>query len=773
MDYRRAQRNLKLINDNNVDQHLKSAEDILEDIEAQERNQVNDEDDVLISTQVPSLKFSQSPGSSPVDSRRTNSSRVTSPRKSLGLMADAINTIHEEMNEDSEMSKEAAEIPTETEVIEVVPQGNDFNDKQSDHGITTPGDNNPTEVPQEATTQPGQVFINTQIQSRLDVINRETELKNRLSQFRYETEDSTDLLPLNIEISNGNNNGKRVLSRTTSINESQQKRKRSTQVKKNIEPKLTRAQDLLKKLSGKHKKVRDILKSQKESDNSNKDKTNRRATKSFDVYNAEEWKSISSQILKNFPRSDTQDVKEVFCYLYGDCDTADMWQSSQRPPEELVTGGQSKDIQKSKSTELLADSPGMMKLLTLSQVMEDTTDQEKSLLIVEENIKPNSEKYISDDNSICITQENKLIESVSNESEGNVLREESPRQDNPPILLVESNKDITSNENSDMVLYDSMDEVKLEFPNISETEIESNMLLNKPVLVAPNEALSDVEKAETNINGDDHVVDLTQVSFTVSNELISPMKRDDTLNTESTPKKKSTHTSDNIQVPATRGPTLVSSTETNKPVNAFKCSSIVNARLSSEVCDLIQKQDESFELMGDNMKSDDTIIYDSESCDKIDDGSTDISKVKVMELKYSRKHVQMKINESNTKEPIENENIIVSQTSTVQEMRQTMKSIGLKPVRSKSQMVESLEIMSQTITVNSSNSIATRQDLFDHITKLIQGQPFLLEQIQTFQPILIDTLISELIEIDPFIEKIDESTIQNWADTNGVSLKRS
>ena len=768
MDYRRAQRNLDLINDNNVDQHLKSAEDILEDIVAQQGFQ-DDDDEVLISTQVPSLKFSQSSPSSPIDSRRTNSSRVTSPRKTLGLMSDVINTIHEEMHEDSEMSKEAVEIPTTTEVIEVAPEDVNSNDELTDNRKENPQENDPAELAEAVTTQPGQVFINTQIQSRLDTINRETELKNKLSQFRYETQDSTDSFPLTMELSNSNSNSKRILSRTTSINESQKKRKRTTHAKKNVEPKLTRAQDLLKKLSGKHKKVRDILKSQKDPDNKNvKDKTHKRTnTKSFDVYNAEEWKSISLQILKNFPRSDTQEVKEVFSYLYGDCDVADMWQSSQIPPKELLSEGQANDGHKAEHRELLVDSPGMMKLLTLSQVMEDTTDQEKSLLIVEENIKQNDERETSVENSICITQENKLIE-----SEPTDLKKDSPEYDNPPVLLLQSSK-TSSNDNSDMIVYDSMDEIKLEFPRLSDTDIENNILLTKPLLLAPTKSLSKVENLETNLNGNEHVVDLTQVSFTVSNELISPMKPDETLNKESTPKKQNKDISSNIQVPATRGPTFLSSKDTDKPVAEFKCGSTVNVRISEDICDLIQKEDTSFELIENNITSDDTVIYDSESCNKNNESSVDKPISKVKELKYNCKGIVTKPTESDIVRPSQNENIIVSQVSTVQEMRQTMKSIGLKPVRSKSQMIESLEIMSQTITSNSTNTIATRQDLFDHITKIIQGQPILLEQIQTFQPILIDTLINELIEIDPFISKIDESTVQSWADTNGVSLKRS
>lgn len=766
MDYRRAQRNLDLINDNNVGRHLKSAEGLLEDMEVQHGCQ-DDDDDVLISTQVPSLKFSQSSPSSPIDSRPTNSSRVNSPRKTLGLMADVINTIHEEMSEDLEVSKGTIELPTTTEVVEV-PQNEVANEKQNDSSKEDSQENSTTEHAQAVTTQPGKVFINTQIQSRLDTINRETELKNKLSQFRYETQDNTDSFPLTMEISNGNIHSKRILSRTTSINESQKKRKRGTQTKKNSEPRLTRTQDLLKKLSGKHKKVRDILKSQKELENKNTtDRTNKRTVKSYDVYNAEEWKSISLQILKNFPRSDTQEVKEVFCYLYGDCDVADMWQSSQRPPKELITEGQPNDSQKNKKTEFLVDSPGMMKLLTLSQVMEDTADQEKSLLIIEENIKQNDEKDVSNENSICITQENKLIETESNQ-----LGKDNPEYEYPSVLSLQSSK-TSSDNNSDIIVYDSMDEIKLEFPRFSDTDIEKNILLTKPLLLTPNEGSSKIEDPETDLNESEHVVDLTQASFTVSNELISPMKPDETLNKESTPKKKNKNILNNIQVPATRGPTLMSEIANNSPVPEFKCGSIVNVRLSNNVCNLIQEKDISFELIENNMTSDDTIIYDSESCNKNDESLADTSRPNVIELKYSRKDISIKTAESHIVKPSQNENIIVSQASTVQEMRQTIKNIGLKPVRSKSQMVESLEIMSQTIAVNPSSTIATRQDIFDHITKIIQGQPFLLEQIQTFQPILIDTFINELIEIDPFIEKIDESTIQNWADTNGVSLKRS
>ncbi|SMN20693.1 similar to Saccharomyces cerevisiae YLR135W SLX4 Endonuclease involved in processing DNA during recombination and repair [Maudiozyma saulgeensis] len=815
MDYRRAQRNLQLVNENNIDNDLK----VVAELQENERNQ---EDEALISTQVPSLKFSQSSASSPEDNKRIySSSRISSPIKTMGLISDPSNIIKEVDDEDKE--KQTATIIGNVEDGIIINNHNEGNILPNDseghipsHGDIEAGNSDISPGNQAHsgnTMQDDHVLISTQIQSRLDVINRDSEIKGKLSQFRYAISDSAGSFP---ELNGIARHSKRLASEVFIANESKQKKTKTCSQKKDVAPSnLTRAQDLLKKLSGKHRKVRDILKGQQEADKKNsRGKVQLQPSRSFDVYNAEEWKTISSQILKNFPRSNTQDVKDVFFYLYGDCDTLDMWGSSQKPPEEFMPQSQqnkSNFVHQNKKNDS-ASSADMMKLLTLSQVMEDTTDHEKSLLIVDENIVENVST--SDEQSLYITQENVVDEQdvengidLRGSNSGSVdsiadrkLKEDEVESvirppnrnvgtiETKPHNIAERDTDVipkivesaegNSNSDEDIILYDSMDEMKVEFPNVEQLELDQYKFIPTTATLPP--LIETFNKPDKTYKEDD--VDLTQASFTVSNELISPIKSEGVIPKESTPRKASPRTkfSSKIQVPATRAPTLICS---EKSVKVSQDGFVVNARLSETTCERISNGELPFKFTRNSnlnkteAASDDTIIYDSDICNHKSDCERN-QESNIFELKYSTKEEPKLatseppialVSESKTVET----NVIMSQSSA-QDLRRQMKEIGLRPVRSKTEMIESLENASQVLgEAVIEGNFGTRQALYDHLTKLVKNEPSLLERIQTFQPILMETFLYELNELDPLVNLIDESTIQSWADANGVSLKRS
>lgn len=807
MDYRRAQRNLQLVNGNNIDNDLK------ETTELQEKER-HPEEEALISTQVPSLKFSQSSASSPEDNRRIySSSRISSPVKPMGLIAVESNIIPEVNDEDKHTS-----VPIEVEGTENIVINDDKNDndipvgdgksvlKSRDVEVKSNDVSRIELAKSDDIVQDDNFLISTQIQSRLDIVNRDSEMKGKLSQFRYATNNNTE------STSGGNtatiNNSSRLTSGSSMIDEPKQKKIR-TCVKKKEVTKLTRAQDLLKKLSGKHRKVRDILKGQQEADKKKpRGKIQLQPSKSFDVYNAEEWKNISCQILKNFPRSNTQDVKDIFCYLYGDCDALDMWGSSQKPPEELMSQYQPNKLHLTQNKKNdSASSTDMMKLLSLSQVMEDTTDHEKSLLIVDENVAENINSC--DEQSFYITQENTVhgdgidLRNFSHDSvvdipDKNLDEDKTEAEVQPPnkktdAIEIESNSisemddnvvsnptrvnEHDSNCDEDIIFYDSMDEMRVEFPTVEQHKLNQfNFVPPSPTLIPLNETLTKPTK-----DYKDDEIDLTQASFTVSNELISPIKPETVIPKESTPRKVGDQTSvtGTIQVPATRAPTLSYS---DKLYNVSRDEYIVNARLSNVACERVRNGELPFKFPNDSnsnsiVNSDDTIIYDSDVYNYKNLNCDEDKERNIFELKYSAKQeIQLETSEPPIELVSESkrvENVIVSQSSA-QDLRRQMKEIGLRPVRTKSEMISSLESASQILgTTGVAGNFSTRQVLYDHLTKLIKNEPSLLERIQTFQPILLEEFMYELNELDPLVNLIDESTIQSWVDANGVSLKRS
>ena len=106
------------------------------------------------------------------------------------------------------------------------------------------------------------------------------------------------------------------------------------------------------------------------------------------------------------------------------------------------------------------------------------------------------------------------------------------------------------------------------------------------------------------------------------------------------------------------------------------------------------------------------------------------------------------------------------------ELRKTMKILGLKPARSKSDMLASLESASQVLSQDTITS-DSRLEIYGYISSLVEESPELLEKIYTLQPILMNDLVAILSKRDPFMDCIDEPTIRDWADRQGVTIQGS
>lgn len=785
MDYKRAQRNLALINESTT---------IDEDLEADMEHERHEDDEEMISTQVPSVKFSQSSVSSMEDDAKIHSSNVSSPTKVSPMKTgkgtsttkvqprSLIETVHEE-----------EEIHIVADTAQVSP---------SKPGLDT-GAN--------------EVFINTQIQGRLDDFEHDKEMKGQLKQFRFTPTDS-QLNDKDQELPDKVEKRPAVRRNKNPSDDNPAKRQKITKNSGNA-----RAQSLLEKLSGKHKKVKDIL------SRKTKKMKNKPAVEKYDVYNADEWKAISSSILSNFPKSSTQDVKDVFSYLYGKDNTDDMWQSSQKPPLDLVSTEKAADDESSQHSASTQERPGAMRLLSLSQVMGDTSNAgEKSLEIVNEQATQHSNASGS---SLYMTQEN-VIKNISEDDspelqivdvleykDGSV---KSTKDSAVPTVISDSDEDhhsasfriierqypgnetdisdlpevVSPNKNDTSVpqlsdaisedesrICDSMDETAIMFPEVRLEDIQSFNESIRPTL-APPSAIPTLRRQKTEL--DDDIIDLTQQSYKAVDSLISPIKPDAV---EEEPTQTTENKDDDIQVSATRAPTLASAS-LNPPINTDNVDHIqvsatraptlasatlqaapdndiftIHARLADCICEKIKSDQLPFALseacisVSESQQVENDVVYDSECSDQPS---------RILNVQCYTPEAPRVITS-----PSKDAGSVISSQSA-QELRGHIRDIGLKPARSKTQMVESLEAASQVLTQEGTEpTIATRRDVYNHLTLLLKQSPALLEKARTFQPILLDDFLQELVELDPFVDRIDESTVQEWADDNGVSLKRS
>lgn len=222
----------------------------------------------------------------------------------------------------------------------------------------------------------------------------------------------------------------------------------------------------------------------------------------------------------------------------------------------------------------------------------------------------------------------------------------------------------------------------------------------------------------------DEIIDLTQESFKVVKSLISPLKDADTPL---------------VQVPATRTSTVRFQPPCADPA---KCLTVKLPR--RQVALLKEKLSSKFDIAEENGGVLDTEVEDLDQCTF---------------------YLQPKV-----RSPIKEVSKLATQSA--QKLRQSIKIIGLKPSRSKSQMIASLEAASQVLD-SSVTELEQLQLIYENLTTLVQACPSLLERIYTFQPISVEDLLAKLIKANPFVDQIDEVTIRTWADLQGICLTNS
>lgn len=499
-----------------------------------------------------------------------------------------------------------------------------------------------------------QIFINTQVQGRLDEADEADRIRSSLGHFRYNLQD----------------NKKSPKHKSTVQRPSARTVRKPNQSQRSEAP--TKAQSLLKQLSGKHTKVQDMIKHQQILDSlkgsQQKVKNKRKTTKAkkeqekrYDTYNANEWQHIYSLLMEKFPHTKPSEIEDVYQYLYGnEAEDQPLWNESQRPIES-----QSQDLG---SLALPAENQ-RVSVLSLSQVMDD-----------DQPVGPEEDMIVPD----------------STDEECVII----------PILSPPRNSRLTRP------------------PLFSKPP-----LLTKPTL---KKLEPDADTPKTAHLPSDGIIDLAEGSFKAVKSLISPLKE------ETTP----------VQVPATRMPTLGTT------------PNLVPAKEQPVRYRLQRSQLESFSAIeglivhSPGQSQDDAPVPDTES-----------------EESASEEHYTVELEPSKLTTRTPSPSVESDWNSqSAQQLRQSMKSLGLKTSRSKHQMLLSLQQASQVLEIDSNVQEDQRRDIHNYLTSLVQSSPNLLEKVYTFQPIASKELLTRLTEANPFVDVIDEYTIREWADNQGICL---
>ncbi|CCC69311.1 hypothetical protein NCAS_0C03210 [Naumovozyma castellii] len=756
MDWKRAERNLKLLS------------------ELQDKDALNSPDmmaPALVGTQVPDMNMSSS-------SDESSDEKPTLPKETGTTENSTTNSIlpGPELTPqipNNQLGDNSLIRHNHTELTESIPNSQEIaEDVENRHIITKV-----TELPSD------QIFLNTQLQSRLDEAEEESLLKSKLIHFKYSDHvEKTKVSP------------QKVTKRP-----SKRKSKTKNITQHSIEQfEKTRAQNLLKQLSGKHKKVRDIIRVQA---NTDKTTSQKRATTisslEFDTYNECEWKYILGIVLQKFPDAKKHEMLDVFNYLYGDAievpSSESLWASSQLPPHMKSVDRHESKLSATSVNCLLADAGNenrsqMVNVLSLSQVMDDKSETSfhkyvclsQDANVIDPIMSSDGDEHPIKENIIAINDDPVISSSEANENSDNELNihVHEPMKDvekDDVLIVSDSCDDVDVNDlihldydpdflkpcrdpphtilfDSISVVSDSADEISgpiipIDIPASSSSDSDMNDD-NKMTINFPSQSPTPGTSPQQ-----DEIIDLTQESFKAVGRLISPVRPPTLPPTEQT-----------IQVPATRTSTILGTTNLENPstiiANCGQTSGADQIRFIISKNELKQYEENCLEKQF-QYNRDNIIVSDSED-----------------EPLSGTENILLKVHANNNngtispmKSPmrkIQQSDIIESQSA--QKLRESMKEIGLKPVRSKTEMIESLKAASR-MTDNEEFEKINKASIFAHLTELIETDATLLERIYCFEAIPVDHLLKRLTELDPFIDHLDKMTIKEWADSQGICLR--
>lgn len=586
------------------------------------------------------------------------------------------------------------------------------------------------------------IFINTQIQSRLDEHEKESSNKNVLKSFNFEYV-SEDSIPHFRNLTNEKSK------------KSSQQRKRVTKQGTTTD-KITRAETLLKLLSGKNSKVKSIInRYQNKTKKPNKVENILEETQS--TYNSQEWEQVKDLLRSRYTNlKDDQDFENVIEELsFEMVDNGDLWSTSQA-------------VMKTNTPEIVNDG-AIGSLQTLSQVLDDQLSSQTSTQVAPiphpSNMVDSDVDNLTNDHQ-KISVENTKLEDKDDTSETDMLTQETQETIISPNELIDDEMNLNGNsclnESRLFTIYQRSNPEEAEIIKSfdSSDEYESIITFNENKL---KELYRQQQKLKSfNENGHtfarpslrkkiDSIVDLSQSSFKAVNSLISPLKSD-------------------AKTPEDKKDENITATERSQPVKKLNLNEIPNItydmnkkkeciyqfKLKEEALKSLEKSIKNNARVDINSKT--TVIdYSSPSSDENNNKPTYMVQVSIndnVELLSSPTN--------NTASQLGSQNLT--------ELRQKLNIIGLKPARLKSQIVSSLEAASQVQT-QEKLGISNKYDTYGHLTKLVEQDSELLTRIYCFQPISMNELISRLKEQDSFVDFIDENTFREWADMQGICIR--
>lgn len=479
------------------------------------------------------------------------------------------------------------------------------------------------------------VFINTQIQGRIDDEERLEAVKRQMSKFKYQDSKIQDDTSSRSETTNSISKKTSPVKRNIKKTKSPAKKVTKTKgtAKKGTKMVNSKSYNLLQQLSGKKSKIRQIIQDDPKLE--------------FDTYNEKEWDQIKLKLQGLVQNDDgVCDYNEVFEYIYGDLEPSQsMWDASQQKlvKKELPASTGNNAIVIDDMQDNNDDREGVQ-VITLSQLMENSKESIKEKVAMNENeidltqrsidSKANSILVVSGDGN-KITKEMSDIKEISNTGETEDFDEIKEIQ----AIVIDEKPEPSDNVS---IIYDSMDEFETLIPLVDD------QLKTKPI-------------------------NKTTGKFSVEYRAQQVFNRE-------------TISTNEIQVPATRSTTMTKScTQSNRAldVNIIMSKSQDIATITNQftIIDdtaMIMDSDEEFDTNKYQLLH---LRLDFLPIDQ--DFNT---RKPTTNLTYSRETTFItKMDEDITNSP-------------AKVIRQNLKSLGLKTSNTKNEMLESLQIASQKIT---------------------------------------------------------------------------
>ncbi|AET39324.1 Slx4p Ecym_4260 [Eremothecium cymbalariae DBVPG len=562
-----------------------------------------------------------------------------------------------------------------------------------------------------------EVFISTQVQGRIDELegteNNRKQFKRLLANFTYATE--ADGIGLQ-----GDEVPETVLSsgKSLEMNTIKRSRRSDTRVKSitkyntenyALQIKQDRARRLLTMLSGKSHKIKNLLKDIKQKDEHRSDPID------FSTFNCEEWSQIEKLLRERLPKVSRAKVALVKDFVYGKEQQEHPWYSSQLPPGDCPTD--------------LTDSHGIyvgncedmvgQKVFTLSQLLDD-----------DDNNEPNG---------IGLEEEEGLTSSSSN------TQPSIPDSVDSGEPIGNMTHDIIADVNTTTLLA------------VGKQDTASNVDWHFKRGSTPDESPDNLPIHE------DTVIDLTQETFRAVSNIASPVKATSRPNS----KVLSATRKPSIQVPASNTASIntpASFMSLHRPplIEAPVCSSIIRMKIYKDT--EMNFNDKNAPPLGFQPQT----IYEDIVADSEDENYT------ILELEPCKNEEPVRpatdpcilgVNKSTSTQ----DSSPTATAQSIKQLRQSLKTIGVKTSRSNAQVLQHYNTVSQQL--HSQSDEDKRNELFLRLTHLLQQDKPLLNRIYCFHPITIHDLRTSFESRDHFTNLIDDAVIRHWADYQGICVK--